>query len=215
MRLLVKRAFLCEMLERFDILAKGGALPPGSIRTWGGVEYVKAAPGDWRRRVADRGKKLESKTSEKWYSHQLTADELKMFVTDAKTGKANRKAFIGMVETNAAQRIWAVSGKKVTKIMLESDAIRHSYRVDHHNLKDNDMLFLVDVINTAIEIKMSDEKHQNNDVVKISKDIDGQITFTLEIRVGHDGWLSLVTCARKIRRGDASVPQKTPPELTP
>jgi hypothetical protein len=120
-----------------------------------------------------------------------------------------------MVETNAAQRIWAVSGKKVTKIMLESDAIRHSDRVAHHNLKDDDMLILVDIINTAVDIKISDKKHQNNDVIKISKDIDGKITVTLEIRVGHDGWLALVTCTRKVRRGDASVPRKTPPELTP
>jgi hypothetical protein len=36
-------------MERFDILAKGGALPPGSIRNWGVKQYIKMTPGDWRR----------------------------------------------------------------------------------------------------------------------------------------------------------------------
>jgi hypothetical protein len=60
--LLIKKSSFC-------ILQKGGALPLGSIRTWGGVEYVKAAPGDWRRRVAGK---------EKWDSSSTKVSELKM-----------------------------------------------------------------------------------------------------------------------------------------
>jgi hypothetical protein len=59
--LLIKKSSFC-------ILQKGGALPPGSIRTWGGVAYIKAAPGDWRRVVADR--------KEKWDSSDEKAKEL-------------------------------------------------------------------------------------------------------------------------------------------
>jgi hypothetical protein len=37
-------------------------------------------------------------------------------------------AYIGTVVSATAQRIEAISGEKVKKIMLESGAIRHSYR---------------------------------------------------------------------------------------
>ena len=63
---------------------------------------------------------------EKWYKRQLTQDELKVFIEEARTGKNNNQAFIGIVETSAAQRIEDICGKKVTKIMIESGAIRHS-----------------------------------------------------------------------------------------
>jgi hypothetical protein len=51
----------------YRILHKGGTMPPGSIRTWGGKEYVKVAPGDWRPLVAGK---------EKWDSSDEKAKEL-------------------------------------------------------------------------------------------------------------------------------------------
>jgi hypothetical protein len=45
------------------ILSKGGKLPPGSIRVWGGVKYVKTAPGKWRRLVG--GKEPWNSSTEK------------------------------------------------------------------------------------------------------------------------------------------------------
>jgi hypothetical protein len=64
-------------------------------------------------------------------------------------------------------------------------------------------LHIVDAINTATEtnIKFSDEKHQNNKCFEISKDIDGKITFVMEIRIHYGGWVSLVTCYRQNRGG--------------
>jgi hypothetical protein len=92
-------------------------------------------------------------------------------------------------------------GKKVSKIMLESGAIRHSYKKINHNLKNDDLLHIVNVINTATDIKISEESHQNNKCLEISKDIDGKITFVMEVRIHYGGWLSLVTCYRKNRGG--------------
>jgi hypothetical protein len=47
-RLVMKKSVYLELSVRLGILSKGGRLPPGSIRVWGGREYVKFGPGDWR-----------------------------------------------------------------------------------------------------------------------------------------------------------------------
>ena len=138
---------------------------------------------------------------ENWYKRQLTQDELKIFIEEARTGGKNNQAFIGLVEKNAAQRIEAVCGKKVEKIMIESGAIRHSYKKANHNLKDDDLLHIVDAINTATDINVSATKHQNNECLEIGKDIDGEITFIMEVRIHYGGWLALVTCYRLYRGG--------------
>ncbi|GHV73121.1 hypothetical protein AGMMS49940_04230 [Spirochaetia bacterium] len=140
-----------------------------------------------------------------WYSHQLSFQELKQFIDEARNGKENKKAFIGTVESAAAMRIKAVCGEDVTSIMLESSSIRHSHGKIHHNLEDDDLLHLVDTINSATDIKLSPKKSENNKVLEFKKNINGEITFVEEVRINHGGWLSLVTCYRlkKQRRGDA------------
>ena len=65
------------------------------------------------------------------------------------------------------------------------------------NLRDDDLLNLAEAINTATDIKMSDKKHQNNDCIELSKDIDGKISFVVEVRIHFGGWLALVTCYRQ------------------
>jgi hypothetical protein len=49
---------------------------------------------------------------EPWYFHQLSQEELKVFVEDARIGKSNVSAFIGTVTPAAALRIEAVVIKK-------------------------------------------------------------------------------------------------------
>jgi len=141
---------------------------------------------------------------EPWYIHQLTKDQLKLFIEEARAGKSNKKAFIGTVTPDAVQRIEAVCNKKVRNIMLETEGIRHSLKKGSHNLKDNDLLHIVDTINTAIDIKISDMTHQNNECLEISKDIGGRITFIMEVRIRYGGWLALVTCYR-LNRGGATL----------
>ena len=132
-----------------------------------------------------------------WYKNILNQDQLKLFIEEAKTGKGNKKAFIGVIEPDAMKRIETSCGKKAGNIMLESEGIRHSYKKENHNLKDDDLLHIVDAINTATEIKVSNKTHQNNVCLEICKDIDGKLTFIMEVRIHYGGWLTLVTCYRK------------------
>lgn len=44
----VRKPSLFALRSQYSMLLKGGALLPGSVRNWGGREYIKAGPGDWR-----------------------------------------------------------------------------------------------------------------------------------------------------------------------
>jgi hypothetical protein len=140
--------------------------------------------------------KKEEMKKDTWYLKQLTHDEVKTFVEEARTGKTNEKAFIGTVTPDAALRIESICGKKVQKIMLESGAIRHSYGKEYHLLENDDIFHYVDAVNTATDIQFSGKKHLNNDVLTFTKDLNGKILFAVEVLVKHDGWLSLITCYR-------------------
>jgi hypothetical protein len=141
---------------------------------------------------------------EPWYIHQLSQDQLRLFIDEARTGKSNKKAFIGTITLNAAQRIQAVCSKKVKNIMIESEGIRHSFKKDSHNLNNDDLLHIVDAINTASDIRLSNTQHQNNECLEISKNIGGKIIFVMEVRIHYGGWLALVTCYR-LNRGGATL----------
>jgi hypothetical protein len=57
----IKKSDFIALSLQHGILLKGGKLPPGSIRVWGGIEYIKEASGKWKRKVQSKngGKKAE------------------------------------------------------------------------------------------------------------------------------------------------------------
>jgi hypothetical protein len=69
----------------------------------------------------------------------LTLGEFRQLVADALAGERRKKAWIGMIEPPAADRIRALCGKNATKIMVESDSIWHSYKKSQHNLQFEDI----------------------------------------------------------------------------
>ncbi|GHV93751.1 hypothetical protein AGMMS50293_00710 [Spirochaetia bacterium] len=142
--------------------------------------------------------------ADKWFSHLLSEDEFRQFVIESLGTKANKKAFIGYVRPEAAKRIKDICGITVTKIMADSGAIRHSYERTYHNLEQDDIFHIADVINTAMDIELSTDTNQNNQVLYFRKDINGMLTFVEEVRAKHDGWLALVTCYRKRKAGRRS-----------
>ncbi|MDR1931654.1 MAG: hypothetical protein LBQ57_02410 [Spirochaetales bacterium] len=149
--------------------------------------------------------------SEKWYDHQLSTEELKKFIEEARNGKENKNAFIGTIQHSTAERIKAICGKNISKIMLESGAVRHSHNKLHHNLKDDDLLYAVEVINSPISIEPSPTKHRDSSVLTFKGYINGEIYFLEAIRPKHDGWLSLVTCYRPQKAGQGSDAAETAP----
>jgi hypothetical protein len=173
--------------------------------------YVKM---DWNDH-AGKGGKVEEKAEKKdanWYTCQLTTEELKEFIDEARKGKDTRKAFVGTVMPEARQRIKAICGKDVKAIILESSAVRHAYSKKNHNLEDNDLTHIIEVINTATGIELSDKSHQDNIVLTFKKDINGELDFVEEVRMKHNGQLALVTCYRPKKAGRDPTHTRSAPE---
>ncbi|MDR2534983.1 MAG: hypothetical protein LBD29_03005, partial [Treponema sp.] len=146
----------------------------------------------------------------------LTKGELKTFIDESladRNGK-NKNALIGKIEKEAKKRIEDAYGKTldIENISTDSSSIVHAATKSAHNLKPEDLLLAVDVINTTTDIERSDKQHQNNDVLIFKKDIDGEITFLTEVHV-KDGYLQVFDAwrqkkSRSRRRPDAA---KRPP----
>jgi hypothetical protein len=154
---------------------------------------------------------VEGQKTELWYTHQLTQDELKRFIADARAGKDDSKAWIGNIDPGTAKKIEALIKVQVSKIMLEGGSVRHSHKKAHHNLEEDDLLYAVDVINNAISIEISPQKHRDSDVLTFRGDINGEIYFLEAVRPKHEGWLSLVTCYRPRKAGQGSNAAETAP----
>jgi hypothetical protein len=135
--------------------------------------------------------------AEKWYSHQLTAEEFKTFVEEAKNSPNNaqiKQAYIGDVSDEAAPRIETVTGKPMTKIMIDNGQIRHAYKKLSHNLEPDYIFHILYVINNADYIKLSDREFLHSPALIFEKDIGGNITFLIQVRTEHGGWLAFANC---------------------
>jgi hypothetical protein len=149
---------------------------------------------------------------EKWYLHQLSRGELEGFISEARTGRANKNAWIGQVNPETAARIRDILGVDISKIMVESGAVRHSYGKKHHNLEDDDLFHAVEVINKPLSIELSPQKHRDSTVLVFKGNVNGEICFLEALRPKHEGWLSLVTCYRPKKAGQGSDAVETTPQ---
>ena len=138
--LLMRKPASFGLSGRRGILQKGRALPTGSVRVWGGKEYVKAGPGDWRLKV-EGGK-------EAWDSSNRKAAELK--IADFGTPKevremakmplsANsfaeaRKILEGIVNKPLTSRsgLSATLSKKSIKEILSGESVGKSFDLKSH-----------------------------------------------------------------------------------
>jgi len=96
-------------------------------------------------------------------------------------GDKNKKIKIGETTENTKTRI----KKNVSNIGIDNHGIIHSSQ-KKHNLEPDDLLKAVDIINNADEIKMSNRKHQQNEVISFIKDINGNIELLAEIHESKD-----------------------------
>jgi hypothetical protein len=139
----------------------------------------------------------------RWFDRHLTPEEFRQFVIDAKESPANteiKQAYIGDIVPEAALRIKAVCGASVSKIMIDNGQIRHAYRKANHNLEDDDIFRLVEIINTATDITLSERKFLHNQALLFVKDISGEITFLIQVRIEFGGWLAFGDCWRRKRK---------------
>ena len=142
-------------------------------------------------------------TPQPWFTHRLSLAEFRRFIAEARTSPANadiKRAYIGDVAPEAARRVKAACGKSVSKIMIDNGQIRHAHRKTNHNLEDDDVLHIVDVINTSTDITLSERKFLHNEALLFVKDISGDITFLIQVRAEYGGWLAFADCWRRKKK---------------
>ncbi|GHV75004.1 hypothetical protein AGMMS49940_23060 [Spirochaetia bacterium] len=142
---------------------------------------------------------------DRWFERLLAQSEFEKFVNDAKNSLDNaaiKRAYIGDITPDASHRIERVSGKNMRKIMIDNGQIRHAYRKASHNIEPGDIFHIREVINTATDISMSEKEFLHSPALIFKKDLDGEITFLVQVRAEHGGWLAFADCWRqkKVRK---------------
>jgi hypothetical protein len=149
-------------------------------------------------------KKNDTQTKKnRWFDNKLTDSEFRQFVDDAINGLEYteiKQVYIGDVDENAAARIKAVCGERVTKISADNGQIRHAYYKAAHNLESDDILHINEVINTTTDISLSGREFLHNKALLFKKDISGEVTFLVQLRPKYDGWLAFADCWRKKKK---------------
>jgi hypothetical protein len=97
-----------------------------------------------------------------------------------------KRVVIGDVTKAAQARIEQVFPAKVERINIDNQDIFHAMRKASHNLEQDDLLFAVDVINTATDITVSPDKHLKNTILVFKQDIGGgELTILAEVHAKH------------------------------
>jgi hypothetical protein len=142
----------------------------------------------------------------------LTKAQLRAFVEETKLPGEKKRAVLGTVTADAAARVRHLTGISVSTIILDSDRVKHSYGKTSHNLENDDLLHMVDGINTTTDVVRSPKDNFCSPVVIFSDDIYGEIHFVEGVHKKEDGFISLVTAYRdkKMRRGPDGMPGTNP-----
>jgi hypothetical protein len=140
---------------------------------------------------------MEDMGQDKRYKDNPSADEVRQFIKDSLADHHQNKKFkLGVISKAAQKRIEEASGVRgVRDIFTDTSSVIHTY-VPKHNLDPDDMLYAAEVINTTTDIKLSEDRHQDTDVLIFKKDIGGDLTVLAEAHVGN-GYLLVNDCWRQ------------------
>jgi len=127
--------------------------------------------------------------------------------------KENKQVNIGKTTESSRNRIEKLIRKRISNIDINKSGVIHAVTKKAHNIKPEDMLHAIDVINEADDIYLSYEKHQDCNVLVFKKDIKGEITFLAEAHIQND-YLLIFNSWRKKAERSADATLASPPGLT-
>ena len=117
-----------------------------------------------------------------------TREEFQDFIKQSleKKDKENKRVIIGKINEGAKKRMEKICGSVISNINIDNNGVIHALKKKNHNLKPDDLLYTVDVINTTADISLSEKKHLSNIVLTFKQDIDGEISFLTEAHIKND-----------------------------
>ncbi|MDR3130294.1 MAG: hypothetical protein LBU18_01980 [Treponema sp.] len=140
MVLLIKKSSAFALRLRCGMLLQKSGLPVGTVRVWGGKEYIKAGPGDWRlKRVAGKEPWDSSgrKAADLKISDFGTPDEVREMAKMSKTAASfaqAREILEDIVDKPLISRsgLSATLSKKSIKEILSGEATGRSFDLKAH-----------------------------------------------------------------------------------
>ena len=129
------------------------------------------------------------------------------FIQESLKNRKNpyKRIQIGNISAEAQKRIKSICGSKITGIDIDNSSIIHAMKKAEHNLEPDDLQNTVEIINTSVEISLSDKKHKSNDVLVFKKDINGEMTILAEVHKKNDYLLIFNAWRQKKARRDATA----------
>lgn len=100
----------------------------------------------------------------------LSPKETHNFIQKHRTSKENERVSLGDIADDAKKRIKDATGLDVTRAILDSDSLHHAFNDPKHNLDDNDLDNMKEVIDTSRNIELSDKKNKQGNPVTIFKE---------------------------------------------
>ena len=161
-------------------------------------------------------KKLNYLNQRKKIQKLSTKEELQDFINQSLNKKqdGNIRVNIGQTTDKAKKRIKKIYNNNVPNyIDIDKSGIIHTYEKVNHNLEPDDFLHAVEAINTTNDITMSNDKHQDSDVLEFDKDINGKIKYLTEAHPRKD-YLLVFDAWRKNKANKRPNATNSPPGLT-
>jgi len=128
--------------------------------------------------------RLETPKKKKGALKVLDKQETHDFIEKHKTSKENERVSLGSVSSDAKKRIKAATGIDVERVILDSDSIRHAFN-PKHNLEENDLDDMKEVIDTTTDISLSPNKNSmGNPIIIFKKQEPNGVILCEEYRAG-------------------------------
>lgn len=126
----------------------------------------------------------ESELRKKGALKVLSKEETKEFIKKHKNSKENERVSLGTISEDAKKRIKEATSLDVERVILDSDSVRHAFD-PKHNLEENDLDDMKDVVETSTDISLSPNKNKTgNPIIIFKKQEPNGVILLEEYRAG-------------------------------
>jgi hypothetical protein len=101
-------------------------------------------------------------------------------------GDINSWIRIGKINEETQGRLKSIFGKSLTNINIDNNSVRHILNQKHHNMTPELLHNIVNGINTAENIELSDMANQDCKVIIFNKGHESKMTILAEAHISKD-----------------------------
>jgi uncharacterized DUF497 family protein len=140
----------------------------------------------------------------------VTENEFKTFIDRSLNQKGNINEWIriGKINEEKKKYLYDILGLSILDISIDNGRIRHILNKKHHNMTQDDLLRIVNEMNSAATVESSEKNKRDYKIVVFNKDSDNKMNIVSSIHPKHNV-ISIISAWKK--RGKEGAPmQKSP-----